>query len=103
MAWNVTAAFDKASYSTGETIKCSISGDYVTNTTSAGVAGPLQIPVVSEDGTKASISVPQVTVTFSTDVHEDVKIDPSAPIVDTSPTPRVWTISADGKSITAVA
>lgn len=101
--FNVIAAYDKASYVGGETIKATISGNDVQTVVSQSQIGPLVIPLLAADGAKTTINVPaeQATVTVAT--PQSVTIDPAVAIVDTSPTPRVWTLSADKLSITAVA
>jgi len=101
--FNVTAAYDKPSYVGGETIKITISGDDVVTTTQQSQIGPLVIPLVAADGAKTTITAPAEQATVTTVQHESVTIDPAVPIVDNSPTPRVWTLSADKLSITAVA
>lgn len=101
--FNVTAAYDKASYSQGETIRLTISGNYTRDVVTQAQAGPIDLPIVSASGVKQRFVFPSVPVTQVTTVVEGVTIDPSQPIIDSSPTPRAWTISADGKSITAVA
>lgn len=103
-AFNVTASYDKPAYNGGDTIKVTISGNDVQTTTQISQIGPLIIPLVAAvDGAKTTIttSAEQATVTVAT--PESVTIDPSVAIVDTSPNPRVWTLSADKLSISSVA
>ena len=101
--WNVSAAYDKPSYVGGDTIKVTISGNDVLTTTTTSQIGPLTIPLVAADGAKTTINVPAEQATVTVTTPESVTIDTSVAIVDTSPTPRVWTISADKLSITATA
>lgn len=105
--FNVTASYSKASYIAGETIAATITG---TNTHSDIVAtretvGPMTIPVVSDSGAKSTVSIPavEVTRTSGATVEEAVFIDTSRAVVDSGPTPRMWVVSADRKSITATA
>ena len=101
--FNVTAAYDQQSYTAGQTITVTISGNDVETQTLTGQIGPLAIPVVAADGATATVSLPQTTVTVTTATPESVVIDTTRPIVDTSPTPRTWTVSANKLSITATA
>lgn len=101
--FNVTASYDKTSYNQGDTIKVTISGGDVLTTTVTGQAGPLVIPVVAANGSVSSITLGSVPVTLTVVTPESVVIDTSKPIVDTSPTPRTWVVSADKLSITATA
>jgi hypothetical protein len=101
--FNVTAAYDKPSYNQGDTITVTISGGDVLTQTLTGQIGPLAIPVVAADGATATVSLPQTTVTVTTATPESVVIDTTRPVVDTSPTPRTWTVSANKLSITATA
>jgi hypothetical protein len=102
-AFNVTAAYDQSSYTSGQTITVTISGNDVETQTLTGQIGPLTIPVVAADGATATVSLPQTTVTVTTATPESVVIDTTRPIVDTSPTPRTWTVSSNKLSITAIA
>lgn len=105
--FNVTGSYDKTSYLQGQTITASISGgDVLTTTTQTqGQAGPVTVPIVAADGAQSTISFPAVPVTITNTVAtpESVVIDTTRPIVDTSPTPRTWTVSANKLSITAAA
>ena len=101
--FNVTGAYDKPSYNSGDTITVTISGGDVLTQTLQGQIGPLSIPVVAADGATATVSLPQTTVTVTTATPESVVIDTTRPIVDTSPTPRTWTVSSNKLSITATA
>lgn len=101
--FNVTAAFDKATYVAGETVTAHISGNATATVTTQGQVGPLTIPVVAADGAQSTIQLPAVPATFTQQTPQAVTIDPSRAIVDTSPTPRTWALSADKLSITAVA
>jgi hypothetical protein len=101
--FNVTASYDKTSYTQGQTITATISGGDVQTVGSQSQIGPLTIPLVAADGATSTISMPaeQATVTVAT--PESVVIDTTKPIVDTSPTPRTWTVSANKLSISSVA
>ncbi len=68
--FSVTATWDKASYTTGQTITGTISGGDVstTTTTTTTTVGPVTIPVVAADGAKSSVSIPAVPVTTTTTV-----------------------------------
>lgn len=101
--FNVTASYDKTTYTQGQTITATIAGSDVLTTTTVGQAGPLTIPVVAADGAISSVILGSVPVTLSIVANESVVIDTTRTIVDTSPTPRVWTVSANKLSITAVA
>lgn len=105
--FNVTAAWDKASYAAGQTITGTISGNDVltTTTTTTGTAGPVAIPVVAADGAQSTVSIPavQVTTTSTVATPQSVVIDTTRPIVDNGPAPRTWTVAANMLSITATA
>lgn len=101
--FSVVGAYDKASYVGGDTIKITISGDDVLTSTSQSQVGPLTIPVVAADGATSTISMPAEQATVTTVSHQSVTIDPSRAVVDTSPTPRTWSISADKLSVTSTA
>lgn len=101
--FNVTASYDKPSYNQGDIITVTISGDDILTQTMTGQIGPLSIPVVAADGAQGSVSLLQTTVTVTTATPESVIIDTTQPIVDTSPTPRTWTVAANKLSISAVA
>jgi hypothetical protein len=107
--FNVTASWSKASYNVGETMVGTISG---TNTHTTGdttvteTGGPVNIPVSATGGAQSTVNLPQVNVIRTipgTTTVEQVNIDTTRPIVDTSPTPRSWVVSADKKSISATA
>jgi hypothetical protein len=98
--FNVTAAYDKSSYNTGDTITVTISGGDVLTTTVQGQVGPLVLTITAADGVTIPLNVPQQPVSIPTSTPESVKI---TAVSDTSPTPRIWTISASGLSITATA
>ena len=101
--FSVTAAYDMPSYTQGQTITVTISGADVLTANSTGTVGPLTIPIVAADGAKTTVKVPAENVTITVATPESVTIDTSTPIVDTSPTPRTWTVSASKLSITAIA
>lgn len=106
-AFSVTAAWNQASYTTGQTIAGTISGgDVLTSTTTTqATAGPVTVPVVAADGAQSTVSFPavQVTVTSTAATPESVVIDTTRPIVDNGTPPRTWTVSANLLSITATA
>lgn len=101
--FNVTAAYSKPSYTAGETISCTISGNNTHSEVTTGQIGPLTIPLVASGGATSTISVAQVPATTSSTTTEPVTIDTTRPIIDTSPTPRTWTVGANKLTITAVA
>ena len=105
--FNITATWDKATYVAGETITATISGTntHTEDTVTETLAGPVNIPVVAASGAQSVVSIPQVTVTTTQIVTttEDVLIDLTRPVVDSSATPRNWVVSPDRKSIAAVA
>ena len=102
MTWNVSAAYNKATpYAQGEAVVVSITGDFTHDVEQQGQIGPGSFGVKEPNGETAMISFGQAIATWLQTVHEDVVIDPAVPIVDSSG--RVWTISADGKSISTVA
>ncbi len=100
--FNVTAAYDKPSYSQGGTITVTISGnDVLTQTvTTQQQSGVLTLTITAADGAVTTITVPAATVNVSTTTStpQSVKI---TGIADTSG--RAWTIAANGLSATATA
>ena len=80
--FNVTAAFDKASYNAGDTMKVTITGDDVlTQQVQTTQTETVTVSIVAADGattTVGPVSAPVVTTTTTT-THESVKI---ASIVD---------------------
>jgi hypothetical protein len=105
--FNVTAAWNAASYTPGQTMVAAISGGDVqsTNTSTTTTVGPVSIPIVAADGAKSTVSAPAVQITTTSQVAtpESVVIDTTVPIVDNSPTPHVWTVAPNLLSISAVA
>jgi len=101
--FSVTAAYDKPSYNKGDTITVTISGGDVLTTITTVQIGPLAIPVVAADGAVSTVTVPQTTATQTVATPESVTIDTTKPIVDTSPTPHTWAVSANKLSISTVA
>lgn len=105
--FSVTAAWNQPSYTTGQPMTATISGnDVLTSTaTTQTTVGPITVPIVAANGAQSTVLLPAVpvTVTTTTTLPESVVIDPSRPIVDNGPKPRAWTISADGRSITGTA
>jgi hypothetical protein len=105
--FNVTASWSAPSYTAGQTITGTISGNDVltTTATTTSTVGPVTIPVVADDGAQSTVSIPavQVATTTTTTTPESVVIDTTRPIVDSSPTPRNWVVSANKLSITATA
>lgn len=99
--FNVTAAYDKESYVQGETITVAITGDNTHVEESIGQAGPIDITVQAEgSGAQHSFQIASAPVAITTTTHEAVRIISA---VDTGPTPRTWTINAEGNQITATA
>jgi hypothetical protein len=102
--FNVTASYDKPSYVGGDTITITISGDDVVTETTQSMIGPLVIPLVNpSNGSTSIINVPSEIATVTTTTSESVVIDTSQPIVDSSATPRVWTVSGNKLFITSIA
>ena len=101
--FNVTASYDKPSYTQGQTITVTIAGGDVQTVTTQSQIGPLTIPLLAADGATSTISVPAEQATVTTTTPESVVIDTTKPIVDTSPTPRTWTVAANKLSISAIA
>lgn len=105
--FNVTAAWSKTSYTAGEQMVGTIAGTntHTQNTTVTETGGPVNIPVVAAGGAQSVVNLPVVNVlrTSTVTTTESVLIDTTRPIVDSGPAPRVWAVSADRKSITAVA
>lgn len=106
-AFSVTAAWNQASYTTGQTMTATISGnDVLTQTTTTQTTvGPITVPIVAADGSQSTVSLPAVPVTVTTTATtpESVVIDTSRPIVDSGTPSRTWAVSADKLSITATA
>lgn len=101
--FNVVANYDKPSYVGGQVITINISGnDVVTNIVTSQI-GPLTIPIIANNGVKTTITAPAIQATVTTVSNSSVVIDTSLPIVDSSPSPRVWSVSANKLSLTAVA
>lgn len=105
--FSVTAAWNQASYTPGQTILGTISGSDVLTapTTKQTTVGPVTIPIVAADGAQSTVSLPAipVTTTTTTTTPESVVIDTTRPIVDNGPSPRTWTVSANKLSISATA
>jgi hypothetical protein len=107
--FNVTAAWSQTSYNVGQTMTGTISGTNThttSDTTVTETGGPVNIPVAASGGAQSTVNLPTVnvirTIPGST-TTEQVTIDTTRPIVDSSATPRNWVVSADRKSISAVA
>lgn len=105
--FSVTAAWNQASYTTGQTITGTISGSDVltATTTKQTTVGPVTVPIVAADGAQSTVSLPAVpvTVTTTTTTPESVVIDTTRPIVDNGTPARTWKVSADKLSISATA
>lgn len=101
--FNVTASYSANSYVQGQTIVATIAGDDVQTTTTTGQAGPLTIPVVASDGAISTVTVGSVPVTLTIVTNDSVVIDTTRAIVDSSPTPRTWTVANNKLSISATA
>jgi hypothetical protein len=98
--FNVTAAYNQPSYTQGQTIVATISGGDVLTQQVPGTAGPLALTVTAADGATTVVNLASVPVTLTTSTPESVKI---TGVQDTSATPRTWTISANGLSVSATA
>lgn len=101
--FSVTASYDKTSYTQGQTITATIAGNDVSTVTTTGQIGPVAIPLVAANGAVSTLTLPQTTVQVTAATPQSVTIDTTKPIVDSSPTPRVWTVSSNKLSITATA
>jgi hypothetical protein len=62
--------------------------------------GPLTITITAADGATETITTNQATRQVVTATPESVRI---TGVVDNSATPLTWTISSDGRTISAVA
>ena len=101
--FNVVASYNQASYTAGQIIKITISGNAIQTIVSQSQIGPLVIPIIAADGVTSTISMPSEQASITTTIPQAVVIDTALPIVDTSSTPRVWAVSTDKLSITAIA
>src|SRR6266404_5132330 len=101
--FSVTAAYDKPSYNKGDTITVTISGNDILTTITTVQIGPLTIPVVAADGAVSTVTLPQTIATQTVATPESVVIDTTTPIVDTSPTPHIWIVSANKLSASTIA
>jgi hypothetical protein len=105
--FSVTASWSQSSYTAGQTITATIAGGYVLTavTTTNSTVGPVVIPLVAADGSRSTVTLPKTTAAVTTTVTtpESVVIDTTVPILDSSPTPRTWVVSASKLSITATA
>ena len=105
--FSVTAAWNKTSYNTGDTMTGSITGTNAHTTggtTVTETGGPVEIPVVSESGAASVVELPVVNVVRTvagTTTTEAVVIDTAA--FTALQGGRTWVVSADKKSISAVA
>ncbi len=94
--FKVTATLDKPAYKAGETMTLRISGTATHDVTTTGtLAGSISIQAA--DGATETIPLPASTVEVTTSVPETFRI------MGIADPPRVWTVSADGQSATAIA
>lgn len=100
--FNVTAAYDKTSYNSGDTMTVTISGNDVltTTTTTQQQSGTLTLTITAADGSTSTITVPATTVNVTNTSATPQSVVISA-VSDTSG--RAWTIASNGLSITATA
>lgn len=98
--FNVTAAYDKASYKNGDIISVAISGNDVLTVVTQSQAGPLTLHLTAADGATQDITLPSVPVSVTTTTPESVVI---SGITDNGPAPRTWTVAANGLTATATA
>lgn len=96
--FNVTAAYDKASYNVGDTIIATISGGDVLTNTVSGTSAPFALSATMADGSTAQIVMPSAAVSVITTAPESVRI---TGVSDTGG--RTWAIAANGLSASAVA
>jgi hypothetical protein len=108
--FSVSASWSQASYNAGQTMTGTISGTNThttSDTTTHQTAGPVTIPVsASPSGAQSTVTLAGVDVATTapgSTTTEQVTIDTTRPIVDSGATPRNWVVSADRKSISAVA
>jgi|SRR6185437_274063 len=103
----VTASWDKPSYNAGDTITGTVTGAATSTTTvtTTTQVGPVVVPLVADDGSQTIITLPaeQAQLVTTTTTSQGVTIDTTRAIVDNSPNPRTWAVSADKRSITATA
>ena len=102
--FNVSASYDKASYTAGETMRITLAGNATfvgDGTTTASQSGALDLTVTAENGAVTHVVAPAVTIYTSTPSTPQTLSVIISLIADTSA--RLWTIAADGKSATAVA
>jgi Bacterial Ig-like domain (group 3) len=96
--FNVTAAYDKATYNKGDLMTVTISGGDVLTQVNSAQSGTLTLTITAADGSTTSIALPDVTINTTTTTPESVKITGA---VDS--TARPWTIASNGLSVTATA
>lgn len=96
--WNVSAVYDKSSYTQGETMTITFTGGDVLTTTTPEQGGTVTITWTAADGSTTTVAVPPTTINVTTSTQQAVKI---TSVSDTSN--RVWTIAANGLSCTATA
>src|ERR1035438_2606875 len=101
--FSVTASYNQASYTQGQTITEPIAGNHVLTSVSTSQIGPITIPLVAADGATTTIVMPAEQATVTTSMPESVVIDTTRAVADTSPTRRVWTVAANKLSVSAVA
>ena len=64
--WNVTAAYDKATYNKGDTMTVTISGSDVLTTTTPMPSGTLTLTLTAADGSMTTIPLQPVTINVMT-------------------------------------
>lgn len=97
--FNVTAAYDKASYNKGDTMTLTISGGDVLTTGGTTAPVSVSITITAADGATNVITASGSSVTSpGTATPQSVKM---TSIADTSG--RVWSIATSGLTATAVA
>ena len=96
----VSAAYDKASYSAGETITITLNGVAVRIDDPNVETVSVTLQLSTESGGVGSISLGNATVNHpGTQTDEAVRVD--GPVFTAAG--RTWTVSADGKSATTIA
>lgn len=108
--FSVSASWSQASYTAGQTMVGTISGTNAHTTggtTTHQTGGPVTIPVsASPSGGQSTVTLSGIdvaTTVSGTTTTEAVLIDTTRAIVDTGTPVRTWVVSADRKSISAVA
>lgn len=102
--FNVSAAYDKASYTAGEVMTITLSGDatFIGDGTSTNTqSGTLDLTVTATNGAVTHVAAPSVTITtIIPPVPQTLNVVLSSVVATDG---RIWTIQAGGKSAKATA